>query len=149
SFSESSEASKRRRYRKTVSEKTRFGTKRASAPAPTEDKANNEYDSWSESLSESDESMSSYYSDSDQSADNQRPAKGAKNARSVDPPSAKRAKVAPPRPPPKEEGPKKSPIKMTFMKKQHNLQKDVSVAQKLNGGREVEAPPEEEDRLSS
>ena len=68
--------------------------------------AQKEYDSWSESLSESESDVSSFYSDDSQSEE--RRAKRPKEPIRA----AKR-----PKSPPKEELPKKTPIKMTFLKK--------------------------------
>jgi len=84
-------------------------------------------------LSESEDSMSSYYSESDNQSE-ERKAGGA-------PPPPKRAKVAPQM----AESAKKSPIKMTFLKKSHNLKETLSVS-KLNG--EDIAAEEEDERLS-
>lgn len=118
SSSESSDGShrsaRRRPNRKTMSEKK--SEKRRDWPAgPRRDQseavAPKEYDSWSESLSESESSVSSFYSDDSQSERETR--KRPKGPVRRDPPP-KRPKAEPP---PKEEAQKKSPIKMTFMKK--------------------------------
>ncbi|XP_054153747.1 zinc finger CCCH domain-containing protein 18-like isoform X2 [Oppia nitens] len=160
-FSESTEGSGRsggrRRYRKTEGEKKPKRGLREAKPRPentekfTEnwaktqtDVRDDDYDSWSESLSESEDSSASFCSESDASGEARIPKRADGH-----PPPPKRAKVQTQRP----DGPKKSPIKMTFMKKHPNLKKDIgaTVAQKLNGGREVspEGPIPDDDRIST
>jgi len=107
------------------------------------------YDSWSESLSESESDVTSYYSqsESESDTDRRRASKGRpQKEASGGQPLRKKPKVSPP---PKQEAEptKKSPIKMTFMKKQNLMKKENKV---LNGRRssqneEPEALSAEED----
>jgi nuclear protein NHN1 len=220
SFSESSASNLsersggRRRFNRKIMEKKkdlsqpneqRFNKKGITNPNWTKtvepNRDEREYDSWSESLSES-ESISSYYSgsnsDSDVSNDSdpkgkqripKRPLSNSKKDSKVGLTSQKRSGIDQSDGPPnkknkftarsgtanaplspllstksakiestqtlteKSEPPKKSPIKMTFMKKHSNLKKDNRMTAKLNGGRDNEVEPEliveeEEDSLN-